>query len=246
MANELAYILIAAFIVSFVSLIGVSFFTVRKRIMRKILTTLVAFSAGSLLGTVFFDLLPESFQKSGNGFFVLFGIVLFFIIESFIHWHHAHDETCEKCINPVVYLTFIGDGIHNFIDGVIIAAGFFISIPSGIAVSLAILFHEIPQELGDFAIFINGGLTRAKALLYNFLSALIAVAGGLVGYFFLLKIQALIPFIIAIAAGNFLYISVSDLMPMLHKEKSPNKRISQLIALLLGILLIFLVFWIFP
>jgi len=238
MAHQLFYILLSVILISVVSLLGILFLGKKEKRFEKFLMILVAFAAGSMLATAFFDLIPESFENLQNYNFVVIGLVSFFILESAIHWHHSHKETCEGCLHPVVYLNLLGDGMHNFIDGIIVASGFLVSIPSGIAISIAIIFHEIPQEIGDYAILIQGGLTKTKALAFNFLSAGFAIIGALAGYFFLTKIESSVPYAIAIAAGGFIYIAVSDLFPELHKEKNYPKNILEIISLILGIILV--------
>ena len=239
---ELLYILLALSTVSLISLIGIVTISLNKKFLNKILIFLVAFSAGSLLATAFFDLIPESYESLGNVSFVLGGIIFFFFIEAFIHWHHPHTTECTKCIKPVAYLNIIGDGFHNFLDGIIIAASFLISIPTGLATTTAIILHEIPQEIGDFAVLIHSGLDKTKAILFNFLSALFSILGGLLSYFFLSSFENLLAPVIAIAAGGFIYIATTDLFPELHKEKDKKKLLIQAFALLLGVLLISLIF----
>ena len=239
MVVELVWIILALIIISLASLIGVVSFFIRKSHIEKFSIIFVAFAAGSLLAAAFFNLIPESLEQLGSLGFVLVGIILFFLIESFIHWHH-HNEECEECVRPFVYLNLIGDGLHNFLDGLIVAASFLVSIPTGIITSIAIAFHEIPQELGDFAVLIHGGMEKKKALLFNFLSALLAVVGGIVGWVAFSKIEALIPYIIAMAAGGFIYIAASDLFPELHKEKEHKRILIQAVSVILGILVIWI------
>ncbi|MGD9276472.1 MAG: ZIP family metal transporter [Candidatus Pacearchaeota archaeon] len=238
MKEELLYTLYSVIIVSLISFTGILFLINRKKFFQKFLMILVAFAAGTMLATVFFDLIPESFEELQNYYFIIIGILFFFVLESLIHWHHDHSGTCEGCLHPYVYLNLIGDAIHNFLDGIIIASGFLISIPSGIAVSIAIIFHEIPQEIGDFAVLVHGGFSKTKALFYNFLSATTAILGALIGYFALSNVQNLTPYIIAIAAGGFIYIAISDLFPELHKEKDLKKKLIQIGFLILGIILV--------
>jgi zinc and cadmium transporter len=241
MVHELAYTLIAVIIVSLISLVGIFAFFSKKKNLDKILFLFVAFSAGTLLGTAFFDLIPESMEKLGSVSFVLVGIILFFLFESFIHWHHDHRGECDECLHPVAHLSLIGDGLHNLLDGIIISAGFLVSIPSGIAITLAIALHEIPQEIGDFAILIRAGMKKSRAIFFNLLSASLAIVGGLIGFLFLSKITEIIPYIIAIAAGGFIYIAGSDIFPELHKEKSYHKILTFLL-LIIGILLMLYLF----
>ena len=239
---ELLYIILALSTISLISLVGIITISINKKFLNKVLVFLVAFSAGSLLATAFFDLIPESYEELGNISFVLWGIVIFFFMEAAIHWHHHHTTDCVECVKPVVYLNLIGDGFHNFLDGVIVAASFLISIPTGLATTTAIILHEIPQEIGDFAVLIHSGLDKTKAILLNFLSALFSILGGLLSYFFLSSFENLIPYIIAIAAGGFIYIATTDLFPELHKEKDKRKLLIQSFALILGILLIRAIF----
>tara|TARA_Y100000310_G_scaffold298060_1_gene331633 strand:+ start:1346 stop:2095 length:750 start_codon:yes stop_codon:yes gene_type:complete len=248
MIAELTYILIAVIVISLISLVGILSISFKKSLLNRVLSVFVAFAAGSLLATAFFDLIPESFELLGRQSltFVLMGIIGFFILEAFIHWHHSHGEECENCLKPVVYLNLFGDSLHNFLDGLIIAASFLVNIQIGIASTIAISLHEIPQEIGDFAVLIHGGLSKSKALLFNFLSALFAVIGGVFGFLFLSKLQDYVPFVVALAGGGFLYIATADLFPQLHEEKNYLKIISQIIALILGILLIVLIFSFFP
>ncbi|HLC86732.1 MAG TPA: ZIP family metal transporter [Candidatus Nanoarchaeia archaeon] len=238
MVHGLIYTIFAVVLISLISFVGVVILILRKKTLDHILFILVAFAAGAMLGASFFDLVPESFSKIGNYYFVLIGLVLFFLIESFFHWHHYHNAKCKKCIKPFVYLNLIGDGLHNFIDGVIISAGFLYGTAFGAALTIAIALHEIPQEIGDFAVLIHGGLSKNKALLFNFLSALFAVLGAVFGYIFLIRLEGFIPYIIAIAAGGFIYIAGTDLLPELHKVKDYKKIILQIIFLILGIALI--------
>ncbi|PIN94389.1 ZIP family metal transporter, partial [Candidatus Pacearchaeota archaeon CG10_big_fil_rev_8_21_14_0_10_35_13] len=225
-------IIIAVVIVSAISLVGITYLMINKKLLEKIITLLVAFAAGTLIATAFYDLIPESYEALESMTWVIVGLLVFFLVESILHWHH-HNEDCEekdnlgskKRIMPVVYLNLIGDAMHNFLDGIIIAAGFLAGTPTGIATTIAIAIHEIPQEIGDYAVLIKGGLSRMKALLSNFLTALTAIIGGVLGYYYLNKVQGLIPYIIAIAAGGFLYIATTDLLPELHRTKNFKKVI---------------------
>jgi zinc and cadmium transporter len=248
MVNTLVSIIIAVVSVSLISLIGVALFGVRRNLLNRFLIFLVAFAAGSFLATAFFDLIPESFELIGNlGLvYVLSGIIIFFVIESFIHWHH-HEEECVDCIQPYAYINLVGDGLHNFLDGIIIAASFLLSIPTGIATTIAIGLHEIPQEFGDFAILVKGGMTKGQALLMNFVSGIFALLGGLLAFFFFSKIENFIPIVVSLAAGGFIYIAAADLFPQLHSQKKDYKRLFiQLISMLIGILLIWWLLGIFP
>ena len=235
----LLQILIAVFIVSAISLIG-NFLLVTK-FLKKSLFYMVAFSAGALLGAAFLDLLPEALQSSLRQrvpLFIILGILIFFIIEKFLHWHHHHTE--KKDIHTFTYLNIIGDGVHNFTDGVIIAIAFISSPAIGIATTIAIVAHEIPHEVGNFAILIYGGFSRIKATIYNFLSALTAFLGAMAAYFFSNKIENINFYIGATAIGGLVYIATTDLIPEIHKETELKKTFVQFILMVFGIFLVWI------
>jgi zinc and cadmium transporter len=237
MAEIYLYTFGSVLIVSAISLIGVITLGLNDRFMRSILFYLVSLSAGALLGDVFIHLLPEM-AESGfgvrEGFYFLAGILVFFVLERFILWHHSHGEHQEE-VHSVVYLTMVGDSLHNFIDGMIIAASFMVSVPLGIASTIAVVFHEIPQEIGQYAILIHGGWSKAKATLYNFLSALTSVLGAAVVFLFARNLQEAPTFLLAFAGASFIYIAMSDLIPELHKERSTTKSLYQFAWFLIGI-----------
>ena len=233
-------------IVGFISLIGIFSLWMKDRLLKKILIILVAFSAGALLSGSLFHLLTESLEElsTTKAFgYLLVGFIVFFLIERFLHWHHCHTGRCDE--HPFTYLILFGDSIHNLIDGLIIAASFFVSIPFGIVTSLIIIGHEIPQELGDFGALVYGGFSKVKALTYNFVSQIICVAGGVIGYFLSGSVEGIIPFILPFAAGGFIYISASDLIPELHKEPDLKKSLSSFIFFVIGILFMFGIKFIF-
>jgi len=242
----LALILICIFLVSVISLIGISFIVLSEKWFNKALLMLVGFASGSLLGGAFFHLIPEAIE-TGEGlipiediFWALAaGLLIFFVLEKFL-WRHCHER--EKCpVHPFAYLNLIGDGIHNFIDGLIIAASFMASSsPSlGFIVTLAVAAHEIPQEIGDFSILIYGGFSKAKALIYNFLTALTAMAGGLFTYFGSTYLPQT-PYLLAFAAGGFIYIASTDLMPELHRERKALNSFLQFIMISFGLFLMWM------
>lgn len=241
MIPVLILILLTVLLVSLISLIGIFSLLFKEDLMNKILFVLISFAAGSLLGAAFFDLLPEAVERINEGIFgyALLGIVIFFLMEKFLYWHHCHEGKCE--IHTFTYLNLIGDGIHNFLDGIVIAAAFVIDIQLGITTSIAVILHEIPQEIGDFGILIYGGFSRGKALFYNFMSSLSAFIGALVAYFFLPNMGNFAPFVISFAAGGFIYIACSDIIPELHKEKNMKKSIIQFALFLTGVGIIFAV-----
>lgn len=247
--TTLFYILLSAFLVSLISFVGALSLFFKEKFLNKILLVLVALSAGALMGGAFLHLLPEAIEKAGEAnilkvfIFALLGFCLFYVLEEFIKWHHHHstshsnEECCDKDIKPFSYLILFSDGLHNFLDGLIIAASFVVSPISGFATTLAVALHEIPQELGDFGVLVYGGLTKSKALLFNFLSALLAVLGGLVGFFLAQKIGFNIVYLLPFAAGNFIYIACSDLIPEIKKDFSLKKSFGYFCVFVLGILL---------
>lgn len=241
----LIYSLIAVIIVSLISLIGVFFLFFKHKTMQNVLFYLVSFAAGGLIGGALLHLLPEAIEEFGTKInisyifvFFLIGILVFFLLERFLHWHHCHKYQCKA--HMFHYMILLGDAFHNFVDGLVIAASFFVNIGIGMITTLAVILHEIPQEIGDFAVLVFGGFSKTKALLYNFLSALTAIIGVVIGYFLFTKIESFTVFLLPFTAGGFIYIAVGDLMPQLHKEEKISKSMLQLVMLILGILLMFL------
>lgn len=233
-------ILLATFIVSLVSLIGIFFIGMKDKTLEKIVEYLVSFAVGGLLGGAFFHLLPESMESKEPLIFtyVLSGIIIFFLIEKFLHWRHCHKGQCDA--HTFTYLNLIGDGVHNFIDGTIIAASFATDVHLGMATTFAVAAHEIPQEIGDFGILVYGGFSKLKAILYNLISALTAIAGALIAYFSFNQIVWLKTFLIPFTAGGFIYIALVDMIPELHKKAKGGKIAIQLITILIGL---FLMWW---
>jgi zinc and cadmium transporter len=234
----LGWILLMTIINGLLAFVGAIFFFIFKKNLNKILIFLVSFTTGALLGGAFFHFIPEALGEISVisvSLLVVLGFFIFLILERVVHWHHCHDGKCEK--HPFTFLILYGDGLHNFIDGLIIAGSFLISIPFGIITSLLIMSHELPQEIGDFGVLVYGGFSRGKALLYNFLSQLTAVLGGLLGFFFLQSGEYIV-YILPVAAGGFIYIAVADLIPEIFKEKNLIKVIVNLLAIVLGLLLL--------
>ena len=243
MLNTLSQILIAVLIVSLVSVLGILIFF-RKKTLNKILFYLVSFAAGTLLGAAFLDLLPEALEggfKKSVPVFILIGILSFFVLEKFLHWHHHHAGHKHEEVHGFTYLNIVGDAIHNFLDGAVIAISFMNSTALGIVATIAIIAHEIPQEIADFSILIYGGFSKAKALVYNFMTALTAVIGALTAYFYSSAIQNSSIFLTSFAVGGFVYIASTDLIPEIQKEKDLKKSLVQLVLLALGIFLIWIV-----
>ncbi|MEM2873464.1 MAG: ZIP family metal transporter [Nitrososphaerales archaeon] len=235
--SDLLLILFATLLVSSISLVGVLFLSLNDKILNNLLLILVAFASGALLGGAFLDLLPESLALGSEEvfIFVLLGIMLFFVIEKFLRWRHCHEGKCD--IHAFTYLNLIGDGIHNWIDGMIIAASFLTSIELGIVATFAIAAHEIPQEIGDFGILVYGGFKKTKALFYNFASAITAIIGAVFAYYLIQYTGYFSTLLLPFAAGGFVYIAATDLLPEMHKREKMKDSIVQLIFLSLGIFL---------
>ncbi|MEK7552329.1 MAG: ZIP family metal transporter [Patescibacteria group bacterium] len=251
------YILLSVFGISLISLIGIFALSFKAEFLQKALFIFVGLAAGAFFGNAFLHLIPESFEAVENAeiisLFVIGGILIFFVLEKFLHWHHHHaggEEVEEghalemvdlpsKKIKPLGFLILISDSIHNFVDGVVIAASFGISVEVGIATTIAIALHEIPQEVADFALLLHSGMSKAKALWFNFASALFAVLGAGVAILASNFISGVNPFIAAFAAGAFIYIAGSDLVPELHKTHSAKKSLIQFISIIVGVLLMF-------
>ncbi|MBI4451617.1 ZIP family metal transporter [Candidatus Woesearchaeota archaeon] len=233
--NALVWILTSVFIVSLISLIGALTLVVKQKLLFRLLPWLVAFAAGGMLGAAFFDLIPEALEGNASRvpfLLVVAGILLFFVLEKFLYWYHCHKGKCD--VHTFQYLNLVGDSIHNFLDGVIIAATFLADYRLGIITSLAVVFHEIPQELGDFGVLVYGGFSARKALFYNFLVSLTSVLGALLGYYFGIG-NGLTSTLVAFAAGGFIYIAAADLLPELHKEHALPRAVGQFLTLLLGL-----------
>ncbi len=244
--SVLLWIISATIVVSLISLVGIITLSLKTKLLNKILLILVGFSAGALMGGAFIHLLPESIEESSLSIvflFVLIGFSLFFLIERFLKWHHCHKGKCN--IHTLGHMNLIGDGVHNLIDGLIIAAAFIVDIPFGIITTIAIIAHEVPQEIGDFGVLIYGGFSKLKALAYNFLSALVAVIGAVIGYFLSTITNGFTPLLIPFAAGGFIYIAASDLIPELHKEPDLKKSIYSFGFFLIGIIFMYIIKLIF-
>jgi zinc and cadmium transporter len=235
---ELAYIFLATFLVSLISFVGVICLSLKEVILNKILLILIGLSAGALMGGAFLHLLPEAVEE-GQGLnvylFVLIGFILFFLIEKVLHWRHCHKGECD--VHTFHYMNLVGDSIHNFIDGMIMAASFVVSIPLGITTTIAISTHEIPQEIGDFGVLLYGGFSKKKAITLNFVVALTAVLGGIIGYFVSSLIENIVLFILPFAAGGFIYIAATDLVPEIRKELNMKKYMATLFVFICGILI---------
>jgi len=233
----LLWILSATILVSLISLVGVFTLGIATKILDKILILLVGFAAGGLIGGAFLHLLPEAIEKCGCElvfFYALIGFTTFFLMERYLYWRHCHEGVCD--VHTFTYLNLAGDGIHNFTDGMIIAASFVTDFRLGIATTLAVIFHELPQEMGDFGILVYGGFSKRKALFFNFICSLSAILGAILGYILSSITQGVSLFMISFTAGGFIYIAASDLIPELHKQKDTKRANFAFLTFILGLL----------
>ena len=238
----LFYIIVSTFLISLIAFIGAVILFLKEELLNKILLILVSFAAGALIGSAFLHLIPEAIEEVGIEeesllrvfLYLLFGFCAFFILENFIKWHHHHVKDHPE-VKSFSYLILISDGVHNFIDGLIIAGSFIISVPLGIVTALAVALHEIPQEIGDFGILIYSGFEKVKALFLNFLSAITIIFGGIFGFLLSEKMGDSMIFLLPFAAGSFIYIACSDLIPEIKHKVSPQKSLIHFFVFLLGI-----------
>jgi len=254
-----SYILISTFLISLIAFVGAIILFLKEELLDKILLILVSFAAGALIGGAFLHLIPEAIEEVGIEekallkifLYLLFGFCTFFILENFIKWHHHHAKNHPEIypafeqdkggVKPFSYLILISDGFHNFIDGLIVAGSFVVSIPLGFITVLAVALHEIPQEIGDFGILIYSGFEKIKALFLNFLSAITIVFGGVFGFLLSERMGDSMIFLLPFAAGSFIYIACSDLIPEIKHKVSPQKSLIHFFVFLLGIALMLLI-----
>ncbi len=243
MTTAYLYALGSVLVISFISLIGVSMLSLRVERLRGMLFIFVALAIGALLGDAFIHLIPEAMEETRDPAFVslliIAGILAFFWFEKILHWHHGHHGDLEEidsehAVKPLGRLILVSDGLHNFLDGLIIGVSFLVSIPVGFATTLAVMFHEIPQEIGDFGVLLHAGYLKGKAILYNFLSALTSVLGVLVVIIAGESAETLVRWVVPFAAGTFIYIASADLVPELHKQRG-NNTVLEFLAILLGV-----------
>ena len=239
MLTTYLYAIGSVVVVSFVSLVGAFTLSVREDLVKKYTFMFMSLAIGALLGDAFIHLIPEALEGSTNttqtSLFIILGILIFFILEKFLHWHHHGEDKEDKHVHPVGKLVLFSDGVHNFIDGVIIGVSFLISIPVGMATTLAVVLHEIPQEIGDFAVLLHSGYTKARALWLNFLSAVFAMLGLAVALLLGESGEMFVKSLLPIAAGGFIYIAVADLIPELQKNNKLKNSILQFVMILIGV-----------
>lgn len=265
----LAWIIIFSLLGGVLSVIAASvFLLINDKYQKRILPHTVSFAIGALLGAALLALLPHAITVSENvdlhdlGLTILIGLLGFFLLEKMVLWRHCHSTHCEVHSPSEVHshneisshshshahqdnkdasgtLILIGDAVHNFVDGVLIAAAFMTDIDLGIVTALAVAAHEIPQEIGDFAILLNSGFKRSKALLFNILASMATLVGAVIAYYSLQSMQQALPYILAIAASSFIYIAVADLIPGLHKRTKLRETIQQITLITLGVVTIY-------
>ena len=238
------YSLVSVTIVSLISLIGIFTFSLKEEDLKRMILYLVSFSAGGLFGDAFIHLIPEAMEDNGfrihASLLIIFGILFSFAVERFLQWRHCHILTSHEHPHPLAYMNLLGDAVHNFIDGLVIGGSYLVSIPLGVATTLAVVFHEIPQEIGDFGVLVYGGFPKSKALFFNFLTALTAILGAILALSFGFLVKGSIPILIPFAAGNFIYIAGSDLIPEIRREQPETLESTlQLTAIAFGILVMF-------
>lgn len=239
LSAKVLYAIASVTLVSVVSLIGIVTISLSEERLRSALFVLVSLAAGAMFGDTFIHLLPESFQKPGGtlpaSMYVLCGILAFFVLEKFLLWRHQHTLESGNRIHPLGYLNLIADGVHNLIDGMMIGASYLVSVPIGMATTIAVVFHEVPQEIGDFGILLQAGFTKRKALFFNFLSATLALLGTALALVVGSALEGFATVMLPFTAGGFIYIAGSDLLPELQKELAPTKSLVQFVALAAGI-----------
>jgi zinc and cadmium transporter len=253
----LAWIVIFTAIGGLLSALAASLFLVAPANIRaRVLPHLVSFATGALLGAALLGLLPHAIEEAGSvdvheiGATLLCGLLIFFVLEKLVLWRHCHHDVCEAHVPHAhahdhgrdaasAALILIGDGFHNILDGVLIAAAFMTDVHLGVVTAIAVTAHEIPQEVGDLAILLNGGMSRARAMTLNLLTSVTSVVGGVVAYFLLADVTKLLPYALALAASSFLYIAVADLIPGLHRRVDPGSGVKQFVFIVLGVAVIY-------
>jgi zinc and cadmium transporter len=233
------WIFLGGLLMSAIAVVGSVTLLLKEATLNRIVMPLVAFAAGSLLGGAFFHMLPAALEKApaitAVFLWVLIGFALFFALEQFLHWHHCHRASSD-CKKPLTYLILLGDGLHNFLGGLGVAGVFLIDIRLGITAWLAAAAHEVPQELGDFGVLIHGGWNRGRALLLNLISGLTFLLGGMVAYAASARID--VGFLVPFAAGNFIYIGASDLVPEVNKHRDVGANVIHFGSFVAGIALL--------
>ena len=239
MRTTWCYVLASVTVVSLASLLGILTISVSRERLTRMIFFMVSLAVGAMFGDTFIHLLPESFGRGrpslATSVYVLAGIFTFFLLEKFLLWRHEHVPQEANTIHPVGYMNLVADGLHNIIDGLLIGASYLVSIPVGLGTTLAVLLHEIPQEIGDFGILLHAGFTKGRALWLNFLSATLAIVGAIISLLVGAQFRDFSAVVLPLTAGGFIYIAGSDLVPELHKERQPAKSAIQLLAIGIGV-----------
>lgn len=237
----LLYIIISTVLVGLAAFAGLLGLAIDPEKLNKIILYLVSFSVGALLGDAFIHIIPEAFQEMGFTLkvpiLILCGYLLFFVMEKFLLWRHCHDNDCQGHVKPLATLSIVGDAVHNVVDGMFIASSYLISLPLGISTTLAVFLHEIPHELGNFAILVHSGIERRNAILYNLGTGVASVIGAIATYYIGVNFSGLAIMLLPVTAGGFLYVAGSDLIPELHHENKLRRSIVQLLCIFVGILI---------
>ncbi len=238
------YTILSVVAVSLVALSGIFLLTINRRYQDSVVFALVSFAVGSMIGNVLFELLPESYEAIGDfvtiGWLVVLGLVIFFIIEN-VHMFHKHHLPKKKSLKSLGYMNLLADGIHNFTDGILIAVSWMISYEVGLSTTIAIFIHELPQELSDYGILIKAGFSKSKALLYNLLSAASAILGAVLALLVGQSIEGFAVYLLPVAAGCFIYLSLFSLLPLIVKGNSLRKTLMQILIIVAGVVLMYLV-----
>lgn len=248
----LVYTLVSVLVISLVSLVGIFTLSVKESVLKSGMYLFIGLAAGALLGDAFIHLIPEAFEEGIEGvtfsIAVLAGILIFFVLEKYLRWHHEQNDHNEckpgeicyvEKTKPLGTLIIVGDGVHNFVDGAIIAASYAVSIPLGIATTIAVFLHEVPQEVSDFALLLHSGFRKMRALFWNLVSALVSFLGVFAFLALGELVERIEPIAVAFTAGGFIYIAASNLVPELHETKHPGKSAVEFAAVLVGMAVMF-------
>ena len=231
--------LASVIVVSLASLMGIVAISSNRLQVQRLIFVMVSLAVGAMFGDAFIHLLPESFKFPGaslmTSIYILAGILIFFLLEKFLLWRHEHAPQDDNAIHPVGYVNLIADALHNLIDGLLIGSSYLVSLPVGLATTIAVFLHEIPQEIGDFGVLLHAGFRPAQALWLNFLSATLAIVGAIIALIAGEIVKGLPKAILPLTAGGFIYIAGSDLVPELHKEREPLKSLVQMVAIGIGV-----------
>ena len=242
--SEWGYALASAGLISLISLVGVFTLMVGVQRLDRVIPLLISLAVGGLFGDALVHLLPEAFEDTNGApltsFYVILGILIFFVMERFLHWHHEHHARTVNPVHPVAYINLASDGAHNFLDGLIIGASYLVSVPIGVATTVAVALHEIPQEQGDFGILVHAGFSPRRALLMNFLLGVLSVVGVVISLLLGPNVGAYTTFMLPLTAGGFIYIAGSDLIPELHMERGLPGSAAQFGMVVVGVGLMYL------